>query len=1148
MATAAEARWLHQTPEERLGRYIPGRGRDGHMQYVPRSAGDSARLSSEDIERLYYAATRRGGLRSVQEDADRAQYVGRDQDEVKMMYMSMRATRDAARRGEHVAGWRLDAGRGAILRDAAWREAGRRDAALGREPNREATLQQAAAQDGANTTAGGVVHGDGGAGRRGAAAGGGGGRGGSGGQGGGDADGGDEDGGDRPDRNGDPVPPRGVATGDRGMLLAHPDEYEHYYRQRAPAGGLAHGSGYFGEEWHHRTEGAKRTPRMMAVRSMAMDGIHTGDGRHRSVRDLVSQLWFDDFDEATCGAEGLCDLCVPSNPQAAANREIIGATPSVFDGLERLVRSGSPNASYHACEALSQLAFRNSRNSQRIMDCRSPDLPSALTALLGLYGAQNLPYVSMQYPSGQPPAGGPISKMKGSGLPDDRTVHPGFACLDNDSQYDLQAAVLRVLNNCAWGSPRACCDIVDHDDLMNAVEKVLLDAWSDPILKQAANQPDISFSHPTEQSQDKEYQPHPPKTARGPTPVPLIMCMDAAVGLLNHLSTHHHSRKVVLSRRIAEDILLPMVMEADAIECPPEQFLCTLAGAVEVLLKLVWDEEDPPFLPHNAVLHTIVWTLACALDGIMWAGITWSSLSRVQALSKLSAVDDLKVHLVDLHTVEAIVRLLDQWTIEQGQLVLEYGLLTMLNLLTVEEARFRLYLTGVYRPLRSIILGDEGASDAAKEKAVLCAWFLFEWQVEKLEVLDRKVKELMNTLEDAERARMELEDEYARVRAEIMDELSLVKVERDAFREKCEVLQNELVSTQRTLQHEKRERQVENEVASNMVKSLENLVAEKDQDIEKLHGDVDEMKSQMHYWQEQAKKAAEDSRVATERQIEAEKQRDSATKERDKALMLAEIRYQEMLVESEARSRMEKLCDAHKTEEQALALTRQKLDHDNEWLIREVHRMENECAKRERRAHLEAKSRIAEGEHVTKQAEKLLKRYAVRDYYMSKRCKKLELDTANLWQALQDCKCPAKRYKPKTSIAGGWVVDEVVDLAHDLIADIDENPDDMQRRRRSFLKSEPGHSNEDGLEPWVTPRDRLRASVELKSQKRKSAFDALNAKYATARERAVKLKETEWEKFWMNLSDHTGMWSRSFYCVAVSVFGCRKQDCSLNRF
>jgi hypothetical protein len=69
----------------------------------------------------------------------------------------------------------------------------------------------------------------------------------------------------------------------------------------------------------------------------------------------------------------------------------------------------------------------------------------------------------------------------------------------------------------------------------------------------------------------------------------------------------------------------------------------TLAGAVEVLIKLIWDEETPPFLPHNSVLHTIVWTLVCALDGVMWAGITWSPLSRVQALSKLSAVDDLKV-------------------------------------------------------------------------------------------------------------------------------------------------------------------------------------------------------------------------------------------------------------------------------------------------------------------------------------------------------------------------------------------------------------------------------------------------------------------------------------------------------------------------
>jgi len=61
--------------------------------------------------------TRRDGLASVAEAADRQQFVPRDQDEVRMMFLSMRATRDAARRGEHIAGWRLDAGRGAILRE-----------------------------------------------------------------------------------------------------------------------------------------------------------------------------------------------------------------------------------------------------------------------------------------------------------------------------------------------------------------------------------------------------------------------------------------------------------------------------------------------------------------------------------------------------------------------------------------------------------------------------------------------------------------------------------------------------------------------------------------------------------------------------------------------------------------------------------------------------------------------------------------------------------------------------------------------------------------------------------------------------------------------------------------------------------------------
>ena len=325
------------------------------------------------------------------------------------------------------------------------------------------------------------------------------------------------------------------------------------------------------------------------------------------------------------------------------------------------------------------------------------------------------------------------------------------------------------------------------------------------------------------------------------------------------------------------------------------------------------------------------------------------------------------------------------------------------------------------------------------------------------------------------------------------------------------------MTTQRALANEKRERQVENEVASSLVANLENLVSEKDNDIEKLHGDVDEMKSQMHYWQEQAKKAAEDSRIATERRLEAEKQRDAAQEERDKALMLAEIRYQEMLVESEARSRMEKQRDAHKTEHVALSLTREKMEADNEWLMCEVKRMEEDCNQRLQKAERSARARIEEAESTAKQAEKLLKRYALRDYFMSKRCRKLEFDSIHLWQALQDCTCPAKRYKPKTSVAGAWVADDPDDLSLRLLPEVDSSPEELRKRREAFLMSKPGDTNEDGLEPWVTARDRLRGQVEQGAKQRQSALDAFCGKYKTARERAVRLKETDWEKFWMNL-------------------------------
>ena len=336
-----------------------------------------------------------------------------------------------------------------------------------------------------------------------------------------------------------------------------------------------------------------------------------------------------------------------------------------MEGLERLLRAGNPNSAYHACEALSQLAFRNNRNGQRIMTTFSPHMRTSLSDLLGF-------------------------------------DHPQ---MDKDSQHELRGAVLRVFNNCAWNSRQACVEIAEDSRLMDAVEDILTEG--------------AAMAHTS------------------PPPVPLLMSLDAAVGLMSHLSANEYSKDVLLRRRVGENVLMPMVVTAEEISDPPEQYLCTIAGAVEVIIKLIWDAENPPFIPHPTVLQTIVWTLVCSLDGVMWAGITWSSLGRVQTLSKLASLNELKIQLIDLNTVEAIVRLLNQWTREQGLVVLEEALMCLMHLLTFEEGRFRMYIAGVYRPFRSIVLGDEGASDLARERAVLCSWMLFEWQVAKLEDLDR---------------------------------------------------------------------------------------------------------------------------------------------------------------------------------------------------------------------------------------------------------------------------------------------------------------------------------------------------------------------------------------------------------------------------
>ena len=73
-----QARWIHQRPEERLGRFIPNRGRDGHMQYVPRCApssrGSGTRLAPRGAHMAWLTADG-SALLSVQAPRRRAQAV-----------------------------------------------------------------------------------------------------------------------------------------------------------------------------------------------------------------------------------------------------------------------------------------------------------------------------------------------------------------------------------------------------------------------------------------------------------------------------------------------------------------------------------------------------------------------------------------------------------------------------------------------------------------------------------------------------------------------------------------------------------------------------------------------------------------------------------------------------------------------------------------------------------------------------------------------------------------------------------------------------------------------------------------------------------------------------------------------------------------
>eukprot|EP00960_Hanusia_phi_P034846 751317-Hanusia_phi.AAC.12 len=713
-------------------------------------------------------------------------------------------------------------------------------------------------------------------------------------------------------------------------------------------------------------------PALFSRREEEASGMYTGTSRYRSIRDLVSQLWFDDLDEATSGAEGLCDLCVPSNPQAAANRDMIGSTATFFEGCERLLRSASPNAIYHACEALSQVAFKNSRNALRIIECRSPSLLSALAQLLEV---TELRYRDDQHGA---PSGPMLSQED-----DVKKRFLGLNALRHESKCDLQIAILRTLNNCAWISSRACTDIVTYDELMSSIERILLHEMHDS--------PGDTLS---DFSQNR------------------VAVIDSIIGLFNLFSSNRRSREVLMRRRILEDLLLPLVHQSEHLKEPSEQLMCTVASIFEIVVKLIPEGQEFPALPNYSTLKTIVWTLQCSLDGIIWAGITWSPLSRLQTLSRMAEIDEIKIPLIELHLADLLVRVLEQWSSEQGDMILEYCLHTLLCLLTVQEVRFQLYMSGVWSPLRNIVLGEEGIAESAREKAILCAWMLFEWQVEKLEVLDSRSKTLIEKLETSEKNLMTLEVEYATCKKGLLHDLQRARDEMNELKVQWNHALSDLMSYKSILEQERAQNLLDRDAANALISSLKRNLLEREERLVLHEEELSQKDIEINYWKKQAEVAILECRSVYEDYMFALRQRDLNVEEKNKALELAEIRYHEMILQQRIRQDSSNRGELKIDQELSSQISQDYMKAGLEELIWQLSQFERDLAEVQVRAGEEGK--VASGRrtsnahiiHARKKTQADI--VALGKACNIRRWKKLENDCYALWLSLENCNCGNK--------------------------------------------------------------------------------------------------------------------------------------------
>jgi hypothetical protein len=202
-------------------------------------------------------------------------------------------------------------------------------------------------------------------------------------------------------------------------------------------------------------------------------------------------------------------------------------------------------------------------------------------------------------------------------------------------------------------------------------------------------------------------------------------------------------------------------------------------------------------------------------------------------------------------------------------------------------------------------------------------------QVHKLEMLDGKVKELMDALERSEREKLQLEDEYTRVNALLTRELMAVTSERDNLRERTEILTSELDATARALQREQAERQVEREEAARRSHLLEEEVAEKNALLTSALKELSDTQTDCGMWKQRAESAEK-------RYAEEHAARVQAEHERDKQAGIAHMRYCELQIEACARATAERQRDAYQDEARAAGEARDVLQEENRAMMRQL--------------------------------------------------------------------------------------------------------------------------------------------------------------------------------------------------------------------